>query len=301
MITHGLIAFPITPMDAEGTVHDRALRRLVRRLVEAKVDAVCVLGSTGSYPFLTRENRRRAVDTAVAEADGHLPVFAGVGALRTDHAVFHAQDAAAAGAAMGLLAPISYTPLTDDEVASHFATVAQDGGLPLCIYDNPAVTHFAISDHLVERLSRLPNVIAMKAPSPPGPEVRERVQALRARTPTGFSVGFSGDANATEALIAGSDAWYSVLAGLFPAPLVAIRQAIKDGDMEAARRVDRALRPMWDLFREFSGLRVVYAAAHLTGLCEAVPPLPIRPLQPSARDKVAAVVAELGCVLGHEA
>lgn len=301
MIAHGLIAFPITPMDAEGRVDERALRGLVGRLVAAKVDAICVLGSTGSYPFLSRESRRRAIDAGVAEVDGRLPVFAGVGALRTDHAVMHAQDAAAAGAVMGLLAPMSYTPLTDAEVEGHFAAVAQAGGLPLCIYDNPAATHFAMSDPLVERLSRIPNVIAVKAPSPAALEARQRVEMLRAKTPPGFSVGFSGDANATEALIGGSDAWYSVLAGLFPAPLVAIRRAIKDGDIEAARRTDRALRPIWALFREFSGLRVVYAAANLTGLCEADPPRPILPLPQAARAKVGEVVGQLGDLLGLEA
>ena len=115
MTTQGLIAFPITPMDPAGRVDTDSLRQLVRRLVEAQVDAVCVLGSTGSYPFLSREQRRRAIEAAVAELAGRLPLFAGVGALRTDDAISFAQDAAAAGVALGLLAPVSYTPLTDEE------------------------------------------------------------------------------------------------------------------------------------------------------------------------------------------
>jgi 4-hydroxy-tetrahydrodipicolinate synthase len=127
------------------------------------------------------------------------------------------------------------------------------------------------------------------------------VRALRARTPEGFSVGFSVDMNATEAMIAGGDAWYSVLGGLFPAPVVAIRRAVAAGDFEAARRLDRALHPLWDLFREFSGLRVVYAAARRTGLCETDPPRPILPLAPAARDKVAAVIEALGPILLAEA
>ncbi len=288
-------------MDASGRVDGEALQRLVRRLVEAEVDAVCVLGSTGSYPFLARDERRRAIEAAAAETSGRVPLWAGVGALRTDAAVLHAQDAAAAGAAMGLLAPMSYTPLTDEEVETHFAAVARDGGLPLCIYDNPASTHFAISDALVERLSRMTNVVALKSPSPPGPEAKDRVQALRSRTPEGFSVGFSGDATAAETMIAGGDAWYSVLGGLFPAPLVAFRRAVATGDLEGARRLDRALTPMWDLFRAFSGLRVIYAAADLTGLCQVDPPRPILPLAPAAQAKVAAVIEELGPVLNGAA
>lgn len=289
----GLIAFPITPMSADGRVDAEALRRLVRRLVEAEVDAVCVLGSTGSYPYLARDQRRRAVEAAAAEIDGRLPLMAGVGALRTDDAIACARDAADAGAAMGLLAPVSYTPLTDEEVETHFAAVAGEGGLPLCIYDNPPSTHFAISDALVARLSRIPNVAAVKSMSPPAPDAPARVAALRAVTPSGFSVGFSVDANATEAMIAGGDAWYSVLAGLFPAPLVAIRRAVAAGDFETARRLNAALAPLWELFREFSGLRVVYAAARLAGLCQAAPPRPILPLAPAAQARVAAVIEAL--------
>jgi 4-hydroxy-tetrahydrodipicolinate synthase len=72
------------------------------------------------------------------ETEGRVPVLIGVGALRTDDAVRLAQDAQAIGAAAGLLAPVSYTPLTDHEVFEHFATVARESRLPLCIYDNPS-------------------------------------------------------------------------------------------------------------------------------------------------------------------
>ena len=113
---------------------------------------------------------------------------------------------------------MSYTPLTDREVLAHYEAVAAGSDLPLCIYDNPASTHFAISDALVERLSGIPGVVALKSPAPAAAAASTRVAALRARTPVNFSVGFSVDWNAAEALIAGGDAWYSVLAGLFPAP-----------------------------------------------------------------------------------
>ncbi len=71
----GLIAFPITPMDADGRVDCMALRRLVRRIVEAEADGIGVLGSTGSYPYLTRDERRRAIEATIAEADGRTPVL----------------------------------------------------------------------------------------------------------------------------------------------------------------------------------------------------------------------------------
>ena len=62
----GLSAFPITPADADGRVDVEALQRLVKRLTDAGVDSIGLLGSTGSYPYLSRTERRRAIVAAVA-------------------------------------------------------------------------------------------------------------------------------------------------------------------------------------------------------------------------------------------
>ena len=286
-----LSAFPITPADADGRVDVPALRRLLTPLARAGVDSIGLLGSTGSYPYLTRAERRRALDAALAEVGA--PILVGVGALRTDEAVRLAQDARAAGAAVGLLAAVSYTPLNDDEVLEHVATVAHEGGLPLCIYDNPSTTHFAVSPALLGRLSQLEGVIAAKSPAS-GPDlVAAQVGELRGRVSESFSLGFSGDWNATEALLAGGDAWYSVAAGLIPERMVAIVRAVSDGDAAEARRLDGALQPLWDLFKAHSSLRVVYAALDILGLCHAVPPRPILPLPAAARRRVAETLAVL--------
>ena len=149
MLLKGLSAFPITPADAAGQVDVAALRRLIAPLCAAGVNSIGLLGSTGSYPYFSRAERRRALAAALEETAGRVPILVGVGALRTDEAVRLAQDAQAVGAAAGLLAPVSYTPLTDDEVFEHFATVAQQSHLPLCIYDNPGTTHFQLSPALV--------------------------------------------------------------------------------------------------------------------------------------------------------
>jgi len=145
----GLAAFPITPASADGQVDVAALRGLVRRLVRAKVDSIGLLGSTGTYAYLSRTERRRAIEAALEEAGGQVPVMAGVGALRTDEAVALARDAKAAGAGAGLLAPVSYTPLLDEEVFVHFQTVAWESCLPICIYNNPGVSHFTFSAELI--------------------------------------------------------------------------------------------------------------------------------------------------------
>src|SRR4051812_47845781 len=141
----GLSAFPLTPLDDTGAVDEAAFERLVSRLAAAGVDSIVALGSTGSYVYLSRSERARVARIAVEAAEA-VPVMVGIGALRTEHAIEHAHDAQAAGAAAVLLAPVSYQALTEDEVHGLYADVTAELSVPLCVYDNPGTTHFTFSD-----------------------------------------------------------------------------------------------------------------------------------------------------------
>lgn len=292
MLIRGLSAFPLTPADTNGHVDVSGVRRLVGRLRNASVGSIGLLGSTGTYAYLSRAERRRAVDAALEEAGTGLPVVVGVGALRTDDAVALAQDAKAAGAAAGLLAPVSYAPLNEEEVYEHFQSVVRESNLPLCIYDNPSTTHFTFSTGLIARLAKLPNVVAVKCPAP-REEAASHLSALRAAVPDTFSVGYSVDWTAVEALIAGADAWYSVVGGLFPAKAMLLTQTAQSGSAEEARSKNAELQPLWDLFQELSSLRVMYASATILGLVTTAPPRPILPLPQSAHERVAGVLEAL--------
>lgn len=290
---HGLCAFPITPSDEHGQVDVAAFRGLLGRLTNADVASIGILGSTGTYAYLTRAERRRAVEAAVAQVGGRASVLVGIGALRTDDTVRLGQDAREAGADAVLLAPMSYTPLTEDEVFTHFATVAEQVALPLCIYDNPSTTHFAFRPELVGRLSRVENIVAVKTPAPEPAVLSASLEDLRARTLPGFSVGHSVDWKSVEALLAGGDAWYSVAAGLFPAACLSLARAAQAGDGPEARALNARLQPLWDLFVEHSSLRVVHAAADLLGLCRTSPPRPILPLADDVQRRISRVLEEL--------
>lgn len=286
-ILTGLSAFPITPSDAAGQVDTAGLRRLIARLSAAGVDSVGLLGSTGGYPYLSRAQRRGALDAALDEANGRTPFLVGVGALRTDEATALAQDAKAAGASVGLLAAVSYIPLTDDEVFEHYAAVARDSRLPICIYDNPATTHFRFSPHLLTRLGQVEGIVAMKAAAPTAPDIAAKLAATRALFPDGFSVGASVDWNATQALLDGADAWYSVSAGLFPNAIVPIVRAAQAGDAATALALSARLEPLWALFRQHTSLRVIYACTQILEISQAQPPRPILPLPAEAQQQIA--------------
>nr|WP_298104638.1 dihydrodipicolinate synthase family protein [uncultured Shinella sp.] len=289
----GLSAFPITPTDAAGRVDTVMLARLLERIVHAGADSIGLLGSTGGYAFLSRDERKRAVDAAMQSVGGRIPVIVGVGALRTDDAEALARDAKAAGADGLLLAPVSYTPLTQEEVFQHMASVAAAGDLPLCIYNNPGTTHFIFSDDVIARLAALPGIAAIKMPLPADGDFRGELARLRARTPDGFSIGYSGDWGAAQSLLSGGEAWYSVVGGLLPAQALALTRAALAGDRDEAERLDAAFQPLWTLFKEFGSFRVMYALADLLDLCRVTPPRPILPLAPADILRVKAALANL--------
>ncbi|WP_159715975.1 dihydrodipicolinate synthase family protein [Geminicoccus flavidas] len=290
---HGLSAFPITPMDQDGRVLVDDLAVLLDRLVAAGVDSIGLLGSTGSYVYLQRSERLRAIEAAADAVQKRTPLIVGIGALRTDEAAALARDAEQAGADGLLLAPVSYIPLIEEEVFQHFAAVAGATGLPLCIYNNPATTHFNFSHALLQRLPGVPNIRAVKNPAPPAGEAHERHRALQAMVPAQFAIGYSGDWLAADAVLAGGVAWYSVIGGLLPAPTLKLMRSAQAGDAAGVARLNERFQPLWALFRELSSYRVVHAIANELGLARANPPRPILPLDSADRQRVMTAVAGL--------
>ncbi|MFT3724557.1 MAG: dihydrodipicolinate synthase family protein [Hyphomonadaceae bacterium] len=282
----GLSAFSLTPADASGHVDTAALSHLLDRIATAKANSIGLLGSTGGYAFLSRDERQRAVTAAIEAVGGRIPVIVGVGALRTDDAQTLARHARKSGANGLLLAPMSYTPLTEEEVFQHTVAVAEAGELPLCIYNNPGTTKFTFSEDLIARLAVVPNIAAVKMPLRADGDFKGEIARLRARTPEGFAIGYSGDWGAADALLAGADAFYSTVAGLLPAEMLALVRAAQSGNAGETARLNQAFQPLWTLFRLHGGFRVMYAIANILDLCRVAPPRPILPLSQSEIAKV---------------
>jgi len=286
-IFRGLSAFSLTPADADGVVDTDAFAVMIDRLVAAGVDSIAVLGSTGTYAYLDRSERSRALACAVETVAGRVPLIAGIGAMRTSWVKELARDAEQAGADGLLLAPVSYAPLTQDEVFAHFQATAAATGLPICIYNNPSTTHFSFSLDLVSRLSRVDNIAAIKMPLPADGDFAGEMGRLRSSCREGLVIGYSGDWGAAQALLAGADAWYSVVAGLLPVPALRLTRAALSGDREATTAADADFGLLWELFRTHGSLRVMYLVAEQLGLRYGQPPLPIQPLDSSMRLAVA--------------
>ena len=284
----GLSAFPLTPL-RDDAVDERAFAGLVERLTAAGVDSITALGSTGSYAYLTPAERARVARIAVEHA-GATPVFV----------LAHVDSAQEAGAAGVLLAPMTYQPLSDDEVLRLFRAVTEHTDRPVIVYDNPGTTHFTFTTELYARIAELPGIASIKIPGVPADPTaaRERVAMIRAAIPEHVTIGVSGDAFAATGLNAGCDAWYSVIGGTLPAPALSITRAAQAGRAREAAVESRRLAPLWELFAELGGsLRVTAAIAEHLGLVPpSCLPLPIRGLTDLQRVQVIDVVTELDLV-----
>ncbi|MGJ4846626.1 dihydrodipicolinate synthase family protein [Leifsonia sp. Le1] len=292
----GLSAFPLTPL-RDDVVDEAAFAGLVDRLAASGVDSITALGSTGSYAYLTASERATVARLAVEHA-GNTPVFVGVGALRSSHVLTNVESAQAAGAAGLLLAPVTYQPLTHDDVYELFRVVSEHADVPIIVYDNPGTTRFAFTNELYARIAELPGVASIKIPGVPAePEAaRQHIAAIRTVIPDDVTIGVSGDASAATGLIAGCDAWYSVLGGILPEPALAITRAAQAGRTADAVAESERLAPIWELFAEFGGsLRVVGVIAEQLGLAPfGCLPRPIQPVSPDDRARITDTLGELG-------
>lgn len=289
-IFSALSAFPVTPADSSGQVDCNHFGKLVERLATRKISSIGVLGSTGCYMYLTLDQRKRALESAI-EAAGNTPVLANVGAMRTSDVCELIKHAEHAGAKGILLAPVSYLPLTEADVTSLFEDASNATDLPICFYNNPTTTHFTLSENLLVHLAQKKYIAAVKNPPPADLDFASQLARLLKGVPDDFSLGYSGDAKIAAAIKANCDSWYSVMAGTLPDLAVKLWDAREDH--HRLQELDIALAPLWSVFNSYGSIRVIYEATRMLGLGSVRLPKPLLPLLPNACEEIESA---LSCV-----
>ncbi len=304
----GLSAFPITPFKQEA-IDYKAFKGLVDNLASANVDSICAIGSTGLYPYLTREEKYEVAKLAVDHAKG-IPVMAGVGALRTYDVLKNVEAVQQAGVNAVLLAPVSYQVLNEEEVYGLYEAVSHEVSVPICVYENPRVTNFIFSDDLYCRIGKLPNIGAIKIPGTPfaksaskgispsgasNSEGARRLASLREIVPAHIAIGVSGDSFGAAGMSEGCDLWLSVIGGIFPRTVMRIIDAAQSGNAVDAQAQSQALSGIWSMFaRNGGGLRVVAAAAEILGYCETPSlPAPFLPIDKNEYSELEYIITKL--------
>lgn len=280
----------VTPFTKDGAVDEAALRRLVRRQVEGRIDVLVPCGTTGESATLTSPEQERVIALALEESGGKLPVLAGAGSNDTRAAIEKAKRAAALGAHGVLSVGPYYNKPTPEGVYRHFSAIADAATLPLVVYNVPGRTGSNIDARTLLRLAAHPNITAVKEASGSLTQVME---ILRDR-PAGFEV-LSGDDAFTLALMAhGAEGVISVVANQVPGPMHDLVAAAARGDFAEARGIHNRLLRLMNLNFIESNPIPVKASLALLGLCEESYRLPLCPPSEATREALRSVLRELG-------
>jgi 5-dehydro-4-deoxyglucarate dehydratase len=154
----GVIGFPITPFKPDLTLNLDGFRSNVRAMLAHPLCAIVAPAGTGELYSLSPAEHLVVVSAAVEEVKGRAPVLAGTG-FNPPIAAELARQAASAGAS-GILAFPPYYPSPDEDgLVAYYKGIAEATPLGMLIYTRD---WFNPGPALVERLARIPNLIAWK-------------------------------------------------------------------------------------------------------------------------------------------
>jgi len=232
MFTGCMVAL-VTPF-RDGRVDEAALKDLVAFHVAQGTDALVPCGTTGESPTLSHPEHDRVVELVVQYADGRIPVVAGAGSNNTVESVRLAKHAKDVGAQGVLTITPYYNKPTQEGMYRHFMTVADEGGMPMVLYNVPGRTGVSLAPATVARLAEHENIVGIKEASGSLDQASE-ILALCDITLV------SGDDSLTLPLLSvGGRGVISVVANIVPADVKAMIAAFNAGDTADAR--DRHLK-----------------------------------------------------------
>jgi len=280
----------VTPFRKDGAVDEVVLRELVGRQIDAGVEALVPVGSTGEGATLAEEEQARVIEAVVEEARGRVPVIAGASSNATARAVALAREAKRRGADAILTVAPFYNKPTQEGLYQHFSAIADAVEMPIVVYNVPGRTASNIEAATQLRLAEeIPFVAGVKEASG---NLAQIMEVLHHR-PAGFGV-WSGDDNMTLPLVAlGSDGIISVVSNEVPKEFGDMVRAALKGKYEKARALHYRLLHLMNVnFVESNPIPVKAAMAKM-GLLEEVYRLPLTQLADASRAKVEKALKEL--------
>src|SRR5712692_6111855 len=155
----------VTPFRRDLSLDEVALRRLVRRQIEAGIHFLVPCGTTGENPTLSRREHLRVVEITLEEARGKTPVLAGAGGYNTEEVIELAREIEALGADGILSVTPYYNKPTPEGLYQHFKAIASATRLPIVIYNVPGRTGTNVDPATLARLAGMENVVGVKEAS----------------------------------------------------------------------------------------------------------------------------------------
>lgn len=293
----GALTALVTPFTRDGALDEAAIVRLVERQIDAGIHGLVPVGTTGESPTLTHDEDDRVISLTIETvrrkgAAGRVPVVAGTGSNNTATVIAATRRAKELGADAALVVAPYYNKPDQRMLEAHYRTVADEGGLPVVVYNVPGRTGTNIEPATLMRLAAHPNIIAVKEASG---NIEQIMTILRDR-PEGFAV-LSGDDSITFPMLAmGGDGIISVASNEIPGEMAALCTAAFAGDWATARAMHfRYLDLMRVNFIAPNPVPVKAAMAEM-GLIEDVLRAPLLPMADEQRPRLRSALAAVGLI-----
>lgn len=278
----------ITPFK-NGEVDYEAFAATVDRQVEAGIDFLVPLGTTGETPCLEDEERIKVLQIAKEHSKG-LPVVVGGGTNSLQHTIRSMKMLEPYGVDAFLIVVPYYNKPTQEGQYQYFKAVAESTDKPIVLYNVPGRTGVNMTAETCLRLAQIPNVVAVKEAS----GNREQIEAILAGAPEGFQVLSGNDDDTLWMMQKGGAGIISVASNVAPALLSEFTTAIRNGEMEKAEELNAKLTPLFNNCFVESNPIPAKAAMHAMGLIENELRLPLVPAQQSTYDLMVETIRPLG-------
>ena len=279
----------VTPFH-DGAVDMERFRALVRRQLDAGVDALAVCATTGEAPTLRDEERRTLIAETVALAAHRVPVIAGTGSNDTAHAVALTQEAEALGADAALAVTPYYNKATEAGLVAHYTAVADAVHIPVILYNVPSRTGVSCSAAVYAALAAHPNIGGVKEAS----GNFALIQDTRRLCPDDFRLWSGNDEDTAAIMTLGGAGVISTAANLIPAEMRELTHLAMSGSLHKAGLLQiRMAELLRALFCEVNPIPVKTALARL-GLCGGELRLPLCPMSEANRARLFAAMDRFG-------
>jgi 4-hydroxy-tetrahydrodipicolinate synthase len=308
LILEGIIPANLLPFDADLKIDESNYRRHIRYLVDTEgVSGITTNAHASEVATLTLEEQQRSLNITLDEVAGKVPVICGVYEDGTNKATKIARMAEREGADCLLIFPsavFDYGSQMRPEMAfGHYATIAEATSLPMIAFVYPTTSGLRIeTDALIRICGEVDNVIAVKEWSNDIVAYERNYRTLKALDKE-ISVLSSFSKALLASLCVGADGILSGHGSLIANLHVEIFDAVKRGDLAAARRVSNRIYPLVQVFYAEPFLdmhnRMKEALAILGRIDEARVRPPLRRISDTEREEIRRVVTEAGLPIGQ--
>src|SRR6478672_8353325 len=240
----GLSVAIVTPFKGVEVDYE-TLRAQIEFQIAAGTNCIVPVGTTGESPTLSHEEQDRVVAFVVETVAGRVKVMPGTGSNSTSEALRLTKFAEKVGADAALQVAPYYNKPMQQGFYEHFRILAEETGLPQCIYNIPGRTGKNIEPETIIRLAELPNITMVKEAT------GSLDQASQIISTTNLTV-LSGDDSLTLPILSvGGEGVISVVGNVVPKDMIALVNAF------FAKKNDEACRLHYKLFhlcRDMLGL-----------------------------------------------